>query len=128
MKCSEPEFAHFDPPPGLSCAEYASSFVENIAQAGYLQDPNATSNCGYCPYNDGAEYMKTLNIHAGDKWPCLGYMVVYVVFNCFLVYLFIYTARIKRWTLGFGTLAGWVRGLKNKIRPTKSDEGVDDRV
>ncbi|KAH8674955.1 ABC-2 type transporter [Ilyonectria robusta] len=128
VACSEPEFAHFDPPPGLSCAEYASSFVENIAKAGYLQDPNATSNCGYCPYNDGAEYMKTLNIHAGDKWPCLGYMVVYVVFNCFLVYLFIYTARIKRWTLGFGTLSGWMRGLKNKIRQTKSDQGVDDQV
>ncbi|KAH7175291.1 ABC-2 type transporter [Dactylonectria macrodidyma] len=128
VECSEPEFARFDPPPGLSCGEYASSFVENISKAGYLQDQNATSGCGYCPYSNGAEYMQTLNVHVGDKWPCLGYLIVYVIFNCFLVYFFIYTARIKRWTFGFGLIFEGMRRLKNIFRQTKSEDKAGNEV
>ena len=68
INCTSTETTHFDPPPGSTCSDYANDFVKNIAGAGYLLDPNATSDCQYCPFRDGVEYMHTLNVHDGDKW------------------------------------------------------------
>ncbi|KAK7431315.1 ATP-binding cassette transporter snq2 [Neonectria magnoliae] len=122
VKCSEAEFARFDPPPGSTCGEYAGFFAENVAKAGYLQDQNATSNCGYCPYSDGTEYMETLNVFPGDKWPCLGYLIVFAVVNWFLVYFLIYAARIKRWTFGLGAFSTGASLLKAKLIPARMTE------
>ncbi|KAL8740759.1 MAG: hypothetical protein Q9190_006573, partial [Brigantiaea leucoxantha] len=65
VECAEQEAARFDPPPGQSCAAYAGQFVQQAGQ-GYLLNPDATSNCGYCQYKDGTEYMRTLNVVPGD--------------------------------------------------------------
>lgn len=124
VQCSSNEFARFDPPPGSTCGDYASSFVESVAMSGYLEDENATSNCGFCPYSTGAEYMQTLNVQASDKWPCAGYLIVYLIFNVFLVYFFTYTVRIKGWTFGFGVLTSGRDWLKSKLsRKHKDSQG-----
>lgn len=47
--CSEPDLNFFVPPPGQTCGEYAGSWLS--ATTGYLVDPNATSQCGYCKYS-----------------------------------------------------------------------------
>lgn len=116
VHCAEAEFAGFDPPAGQTCAEYAGQFLRDVAMGGYLQDQNATSDCGYCAYNDGTEYMRVLNVERNDKWPCLGYMIAFGVANWCLVYFFIYTTRIKGWTFGFGHAA----------RCHEADQGQDD--
>ncbi|GJC92543.1 ABC-2 type transporter [Colletotrichum higginsianum] len=95
VQCAAAEFARFDPPPGSTCGQYAGRFVDEVAATGYLEDPNATSNCGYCPYNDGGEYMRTLNVYATDKWPSFGILVAFAIANWALVYFFIYTVRIR---------------------------------
>ncbi|KAH8658609.1 hypothetical protein BGZ61DRAFT_316344, partial [Ilyonectria robusta] len=68
-----------------------------------LQDQNATSDCGYCAYNDGIfiESIRVLNVERDNKWPCLGYTIAFAVANWCLVYSFIYITRIKGWTFGF---------------------------
>lgn len=110
VQCAAAEFARFDPPPGSTCGQYAGRFVDEVAATGYLEDPNATSNCGYCPYNDGGEYMRTLNVYATDKWPSFGILVAFAIANWALVYFFIYTVRIRGWTFGISSV--WKLGAR----------------
>ncbi|KAI4142036.1 MAG: hypothetical protein L6R39_005108, partial [Caloplaca ligustica] len=78
VRCAASEAAYFRPPPGSTCAQYASDFVTRAGR-GYLVDPNGTSSgeCGYCPYTTGAEYMATLNVAAGDKWRDFGVFLAF---------------------------------------------------
>ena len=110
IECATQEATHFNPPPGQTCAQYAGEFVSQIAKVGKLIDPNATSDCQYCPYVSGEEYMQNLNVHRGDKWRSFGIFLAFVIINWLLVYFFIYTVRVRGWSFGLGTLFG-VAGL-----------------
>ena len=103
--CAPGEAAYFNPPPGQTCQQYAGAFAAN-ASSGYLTNPGATSNCGFCPYSNGNEYMAVLNIVPGDKWRNLGIFVGFVFSNWALVYFFIYTVRVRGWSFGMSTLFG----------------------
>ena len=78
--CADSEAAHFNPPPGSTCLEYAGAFVLQAGR-GYLTNPDATANCGYCPYKDGEEFMATLNVVPSDKWRNFGIFLAFVVSN-----------------------------------------------
>lgn len=117
VRCGVSEFARFNPPEGMTCGQYASEFVHAVAQSGYIEDPEATANCGYCPYENGSQYMATLNVHPEDKWRGIGIMFAYIAANWFLVYCFIYTVRIRRWTFGVGTLVGTFNKVFRERRP-----------
>jgi ATP-binding cassette, subfamily G (WHITE), member 2, SNQ2 len=100
VRCTPQEAAYFNPPPGSTCSLYAQEFVDSAA--GYLINPVATKNCGYCQYSSGIDYMRTLNIKPEDKWRYFGIFLAFCISNWALVYFFIYTVRMKRWTFGFG--------------------------
>lgn len=116
VRCTAEETGRFDPPPGQTCASYAGGFAQSAG--GYLVDPGATAGCQYCPYRSGDEYLATLNLSPGDKWPYFGVFLAFCVSNWALVYLFIYTVRIRGWSFGFGFVFGevgrvgdWLRGV-----------------
>lgn len=117
--CAPQEATYFTPPPGQTCGSYADNFVNNIARVGYLVNPNATSECSYCPYKDGREYMHTLNVQDNDKWHCFGIFLAFVFINWFLVYFFIYTVRVRGWSFGMGYVFGLagavIGGLKRAL-------------
>ncbi|KAL3458663.1 ABC-2 type transporter-domain-containing protein [Aspergillus heterothallicus] len=104
IHCASTESTHFNPPPGSTCSDYAANFVSNVAGVGRLVNPDATSDCQYCPYADGTEYMHTLNVKDNDKWRSFGIYLAFVIVNWMLVYFFIYTVRVKRWSFGMGYL------------------------
>lgn len=60
VRCRSQDFGRFLPPAGQMCAEYMAPFL--AINPGYLNDPNATTSCEYCPYSTGADYLKTLNL------------------------------------------------------------------
>ncbi|PWY78679.1 ABC drug exporter AtrF [Aspergillus eucalypticola CBS 122712] len=101
IECASSETTHFNPPPGQTCSQYADDWVSS-AGVGYLSNPNATSDCQYCPYANGSQYMHTLNVHDGDKWRCFGIFLAYVIINWFLVYFMIYCVRVRGWSFGLG--------------------------
>lgn len=125
IKCSELEVTRFDTPNNMTCYEYANNFISNIAGAGYLVDDNATSNCQYCPFRDGTQYMSQLNVHRDDKWRCFGIFLAFVIINWMLVYFFIYTVRVRGWSFGLGyvfTLPGaMIAGVKNLFKGNKKE-------
>lgn len=120
IRCSENELARFSPPSGSTCGDYASEFLDQPGITGYLANPDATSNCGFCEFSSGEEYMGTLNVHLGDKWPSLGYMFAFVIGNWALFYFFTYTIRVKGWTFGFGPLAAGLKKMKSRVLPQKA--------
>ncbi|OKL56772.1 hypothetical protein UA08_07926 [Talaromyces atroroseus] len=129
VNCAPEEATYFNPPAGETCQTYAGNFVDNIARSGYLGNPDATSDCSYCTYKNGTEYMHTLNVQDDDKWHCFGIFLAFVIINWLLVYFFIYTVRIRGWSFGMGYIFGFIGmvigGISNgvkKLFSRKSDE------
>ncbi|KAK4157423.1 hypothetical protein C8A00DRAFT_11755 [Chaetomidium leptoderma] len=128
VRCAPSEAAYFNPPSGQTCLDFAGDFVREAGQ-GYLMNPDETSNCGYCPYANGSEYLQTLGISPDTKWRNFGIFLVFCVTNWLLVYFFIYTVRVKGMSFGFGPLfraidkgVGAVKGLFK--RSSKSEQQI----
>lgn len=114
VTCAPGEAATFNPPPGQTCAQYASAFVQSVGR-GYLTNPDAISECGYCQYRNGTEYMATLNVKPEDKWRNFGIFAAFCCSNWALVYFFVYTVRIRGWSFGFGFVFGGLGRLVDLI-------------
>ncbi|PKY06821.1 pleiotropic drug resistance protein, ABC superfamily [Aspergillus campestris IBT 28561] len=128
VHCSPKEATHFNPPPGSTCADHAGAFVDKLARVGYLVNPDASTDCQYCPYKDGTEYMSMLNVHDGDKWRCFGIFLAFVIINWLLVYFFIYTVRVRGWSFGVGYLFGGLGLLADVIKKpfSRSEKKVEE--
>lgn len=60
VQCTQEEYGILNPPSGSTCAAYLSDF---IAQgSGYINNPDATSGCEYCPYSVGNEFLQSYNL------------------------------------------------------------------
>ncbi|KAJ9660864.1 ATP-binding cassette transporter snq2 [Coniosporium apollinis] len=121
--CLPTETARFDVPPGAgTCADYAGGFISQ--SQGYLMNPEASAGCMYCPFSDGTEYMATLNVSPGDKWPYMAIFAAFCVSNWALVYFFVWSVRIKGWSFGFGYIAkGWEK-VKGALKGKKKKGGA----
>ena len=54
VTCTDEELTRFNVPAGAgTCAEYAAEFLATAT--GYLANPNATGDCGYCQMSSGAD-------------------------------------------------------------------------
>jgi ABC-type multidrug transport system permease subunit len=91
--CAPSELNIFNPPSGQTCQSFAGAFVE---VSGKLLNPEATSNCEYCRYSVGDQYLHTLNMSLDDRWRNFGFMWVYILFNAFCVFLFFYLTKVAR--------------------------------
>ncbi|KAG8528240.1 uncharacterized protein KY384_007157 [Bacidia gigantensis] len=114
VNCASNEVARFNPPPGQTCGQYAGSFIDSIGR-GYLTNVDATSDCGYCQYKNGVEYMAGLNIKPSDKWHYMPIFLAFVISNWALVYFFIYTVRVKHWGFGVGYISRPVGKVLNLL-------------
>ena len=80
VRCAPSEAAYFNPPSGQTCQDFARDFVRQ-AGVGYLMNPDDTSDCGYCPYADGSEYLQSLGISPDTKWRNFGIFLVFCFTN-----------------------------------------------
>jgi ATP-binding cassette subfamily G (WHITE) protein 2 (SNQ2) len=126
VQCQQSETAIFNPPPGQSCASYASDFVTQ--SPGYLLNPGATTGCQYCPYSTGNDYLDTLNIKASDKWRDFGIFLAFCVSNWALVYFFIWSVRIKGWSFGFGKVFGGLGKVVGMLKGKKGKKGEGEEA
>ena len=131
IECKEGETTLFNPPPGQTCGQYAGDFVRS--SIGYITNPDANANCGYCQYRNGEQYLSTINVKPSEKWRDFGIFLVFVCSNWALVYWFIWSTRVKGWTFGMGPLFGglgkgveMVKGLF--VRKGKKVEAEDEKA
>lgn len=94
VKCKKNELAVFQPPSGETCMKFAEQYI--AGKGGYLLNPNSTSNCAYCKYTDGLEYLKSLNISVSNEWRNFGFFWVYILFNVFCMLTFYYLFRVAK--------------------------------
>lgn len=106
VECTISETARFDTPNGQTCESYAGAYARQAG--GRLLNPGATTDCQYCPFSSGDDYLRTLNIDPSQTWQDFGIFLVFVFINYALVYFFIWSVRIKHWSFGFGHLFGFL--------------------
>ncbi|KAF2835370.1 ABC drug exporter AtrF [Patellaria atrata CBS 101060] len=114
VQCTPAETANFNPPPNMTCQDYAGSFA--VSAGGYFLNPDARAECQYCPFSDGRGYLQTLNINEDDKWRNFGIFLAFVISNWALVYFFIWTVRIKGWSFGLGYVFGALGKLVDDVK------------
>ncbi|KAG9882692.1 hypothetical protein KCU94_g19185, partial [Aureobasidium melanogenum] len=94
VNCSANDLARFDPPAGQTCAAYAADYLSR--STGYLVNPDATENCGYCPYSTGSEYAATMDYYYSQRWRDWGIFLVFaVVSNVALIYFITWFTRVR---------------------------------
>lgn len=79
IECSTQELVTFTPPSGSTCAEYMSTFLDNVG--GYLTDPGSTDECNYCSASTTDELLAQFGISYGTRWRDFGLLWAYVIFN-----------------------------------------------
>ncbi|KAG9327612.1 hypothetical protein KVV02_003857 [Mortierella alpina] len=92
VRCEGDEFSVFNTPMGQTCGQYAAEFMKTAT--GYLNNPNATSDCQYCQYRLGQDYYQGLDIDFDNIWRNVGILCIYLVFNLVMVVVGI---RFLKW-------------------------------
>ncbi|KAL6405431.1 ABC multidrug transporter [Ilyonectria robusta] len=61
IECKQDELTQIPLPSSSSCGQYMAEFLRK--HGGYIINPNSTTLCSYCPYETGADYLRTVNIN-----------------------------------------------------------------
>ncbi|ODA80911.1 hypothetical protein RJ55_03871 [Drechmeria coniospora] len=94
ITCSSAETSVFNPPPGMSCAEYLAPLAGT--GPGVLQNPNATEACAFCPVTTADELLAPSGIYWSERFRNFGIFWVYIVFDvCAAVFLY-YFFRVRQ--------------------------------
>ncbi|CAE6435980.1 unnamed protein product [Rhizoctonia solani] len=111
-ECSQVEIQTLNPPSGQSCGAYMNQYISQMG--GYLLNANDSSNCQFCPRSSSDAYLSQLNMSFSHRWRNVGFLFIYIIFNVFLVFLFTYIFRIRR----FNPIT-LVQGLVSKVKSKK---------
>lgn len=120
--CGDSDTAFFNPPPNETCQSYAGAWVTQ--SGGYLTTPDATSNCGYCQYSNGDQYLATLNIDYNFRWQSFGIFLGFVIFNAVMSYGCYWYFRIRGYGLGLGYVTGKASAMYNAITRKSSQKSA----
>ncbi|CEL55831.1 hypothetical protein RSOLAG1IB_01843 [Rhizoctonia solani AG-1 IB] len=94
LTCSPTEIQTIVPPSGQTCSSYMSQYISTAG--GYLVNPNASSDCQFCPQSTTDTYLTSLNMSYSHRWRNVGIMIAFVAFNVFLVYAGTWLFRVRR--------------------------------
>jgi len=92
--CSSVEFLNFDPPSGDTCATYIDRY--RLANGGYLQNPDATSGCSFCPASDTNVFLRAVSANYDDVGRNIGILFGFIVFNAFAAMFFYWLGRVPK--------------------------------
>jgi len=79
--CASIEYLHFNPPSGETCLTYLAPYIS--LAGGYLEYPNATTDCSFCTVEDTNVFLARVNSFYDQRWRNFGLMWVYIIFNIF---------------------------------------------
>ncbi|CAH7677570.1 ABC-2 type transporter-domain-containing protein [Phakopsora pachyrhizi] len=77
--CESKEFSIVKPPDGQTCNQWLEPFIKS--QGGYVDNPDSNSDCRYCQYSKGDEYLLTVNAQWKYRWRDFGIFIGYAAFN-----------------------------------------------
>ncbi len=92
--CAANELLHFEPPAGQTCGVYMSAYIE--ATGGYLEDPSAKANCGFCPIDSTNTFLAAVNSNFSTRWRDFGILWVFIIFNVVAAVVLYWLVRVPR--------------------------------
>jgi ABC-type multidrug transport system permease subunit len=84
--CSNSELAIFQPPTGETCGSYMQQYIEQGA-LGTLLNPQATTDCSYCPLRYTDQILARSGMYYHDRWRDWALGFAYVIFNIAATFL-----------------------------------------
>lgn len=91
--CSSKELNYFQPPENMTCGAYMKTFLSY--SSGYIANPDATSDCAYCIYSVGDDYLKHISASYSNLWRNFGIFFIYIFFNLFAMVFFYYWLHVR---------------------------------
>lgn len=79
--CKPEEFNVFQAPPNETCGSWASAYLEGGNGIGYLNNPQATSDCQYCPFDYGQDFYSSFGIQWTERGRNIGVLIAFIAFN-----------------------------------------------
>ncbi|KAI1484553.1 ABC-2 type transporter-domain-containing protein [Biscogniauxia mediterranea] len=96
IACSAVELLHINPPSSdttpQTCGEYLGPYAR--FSGGYVANPDARTDCMYCPASSTNAVLETLGMSTQDRWRNVGFMAVYVVFNIAATFFIYWAVRV----------------------------------
>ncbi|OBT73949.1 hypothetical protein VF21_07432 [Pseudogymnoascus sp. 05NY08] len=77
--CAAKELNRFVAPIGQTCGEYMANFFE-AGGMGYLVD-DAGSNCEFCAFKNGEQFLQGMEMHWSNRWRDLGIFAAFIASN-----------------------------------------------
>jgi len=93
ITCKDDELVTFQPPSGQTCIQWANNFIQ--ASGGYVTNGNATSDCHYCQYDLGDDFLRTVDISFDTRWRDLGIFIGFVLSNAIIT---LFASKYLRYT------------------------------
>ncbi|KAL2852094.1 ABC-2 type transporter-domain-containing protein [Aspergillus pseudoustus] len=92
--CEQVEYLHLVPPDNTTCYNYMEPFMD--VMGGYLQNPNATSDCTFCQISSTDAFLSVVHSNFEDAWRNFGLMWVYIAFNIGAAVFIYWIARVPK--------------------------------
>lgn len=92
--CKKKELNYFNPPNGSTCGEYMKPFLEKAT--GYIENPDATSDCAYCIYEVGDNYLTHISSKYSYLWRNFGIFWIYIFFNIIAMVCVYYLFHVRQ--------------------------------
>lgn len=121
VHCKASEFAIIQPPSGQTCQSYLGPLTKAVG--GYINNPLASSNCQYCLYSTGDDYLASIETKFSYLWRNFGFMWVYIGFNICAMLFFYWLIRVRT-----GSLLPALPKFARKVKKEKTDEKVEEKA
>ena len=95
VTCVADELNIFDPPANQSCGQYLANYLAAGAP-GQLLNPQAITNCQYCPLTMADQYLANISMSWTTRWRNVGIVAAYIVFNIVAAVGLYYAFRVRQ--------------------------------
>ncbi|KKZ62227.1 hypothetical protein EMCG_03289 [[Emmonsia] crescens] len=94
--CEPVEFLRFNPIANQTCEQYLAPFRELYPPKGYLENPLATIDCGFCALEKTDSFLASIGSSYVEAWRNFGLMWVYIMFNIAGAVLIYWLTRVPK--------------------------------
>ena len=92
VTCADNEVVTVVPPGGQTCGEYLTAYA--TANDGQVLNPNATSDCSFCPLSSTNTFLDGISANYDTRWRDYGIGMAYIVFNIFAALALYWAVRM----------------------------------
>lgn len=92
VTCADNELVTVVPPGGQTCGEYLTAYA--TANDGQIMNPNATSDCSFCPLSSTNTFLTGISANYDTRWRDYGIGMAYIVFNIFAALALYWAVRM----------------------------------